>query len=451
MERNQISRRVFIGGVAATAAAGYALGATRSLKRMGYKSPNEKLNIAAIGCGGKGASDIDGCRSENIVALCDADWATAKKTFEKYPNAKRYKDYREMLAKEKNIDAVIVSTPDHFHAVAAMAAIKLGKHVYVQKPLTHTIYEARMLTEAARKYGVMTQMGNQGHCSEGIRLCCEMIWSDMIGEVKEVHAWTNRPIWPQGIKERLPEEPIPETMAWDIWLGPAPYRPYNKGYAPFNWRGWWDFGCGALGDMACHVLDAADWALQLQAPVSVECVSQEGGTAECAPIKSVIKFEFPARSTMPPVTLYWYDGGNMPPRPKGLDENVRLGDLRGPQNGSLFVGANGFITTGTYANNTRLVPDDLMKDFKAPDQVIPRSAQAGSATSQREWVYACKTGTPASSNFDVSGPFTEWVLLGNIALRVPGKLMWNSARMEFTNNSTANEYVRTKYRKGWKL
>ncbi len=450
MDTKPISRRIFIGGVAATAAAGYALAKTPSLKRAGYRSPNEKLNIAAIGCGGKGASDIDGCRAENIIALCDTDWVTARKTFEKYPKAKQYKDYRIMLEQEKGIDAVIVSTPDHFHAVAAMAAIKLGKHVYVQKPLTHTIYEARMLTEAARKYGVMTQMGNQGHCSEGIRLACEIVWSDMIGPVKEVHAWTNRPIWPQGIKERLPEEPIPETFAWDTWIGPAPYRPYNKDYAPFKWRGWWDFGCGALGDMACHVLDAPNWALLLDAPTSVECVSQEGGTRESPPSKAVIKFEFPARKNMPPVTVFWYDGGNLPPAQPGL-ENVRLGDLRGPQNGSLFVGANGYMTTGTYANDTRLVPEEKMKEFTAPDQVIPRSAQAGGATSQREWVYACKSGRPASSNFDYAGPFTEWVLLGNVALRVPGKLMWDAAKMQFTNNKAANEYVKTKYRKGWSL
>jgi predicted dehydrogenase len=451
MGKTDISRRIFIGGVAATAAAGYALARTPSLKRLGFKSPNEKLNIAAIGCGGKGASDIAGCRGENIVALCDADWVTAKKTFDQHPNAKKYKDFREMLAKERSIDAVIVSTPDHFHAVAAMAAMKMGKHVYVQKPMTHTIFEARALTEAARKYGVMTQMGNQGHCSEGIRLCCEMIWADTIGPVKEVHAWTNRPIWPQGVKERLPEEKIPETFAWDIWLGPAPYRPYNKGYAPFNWRGWWDFGCGALGDMACHILDAPNWALLLEAPTSVECISQEGGSKEGPPTKAIIKFEFPARKGMPPVTLFWYDGGNLPKYPQGLDPSVRLGDLRGPQNGSLFVGEKGFITTGTYANDTRLVPEEKMKDFKPPMQVIPRSAQAGGFTSQREWVYACKTGMPASSNFDVSGPFTEWVLLGNVALRVPGKLLWNSARMEFTNNKEANQYIKTKYRKGWSL
>ena len=451
MENNRISRRIFIGGMAATTAAGYALGRTPSLKRLGYKSRNEKLNIAAIGCGGKGASDIDACRSEKIVALCDADWVTAKRTFDKYPDAKRYKDYREMLAKEKDIDAVVVSTPDHTHAVAAMAAIKLGKHVYVQKPLTHTVYEARKLTEAARKRGVMTQMGNQGHCSEGIRLCCEMIWAGVIGPVKEVHAWTNRPIWPQGIKDRLPEEPIPETMAWDVWLGPAPYRPYNKDYAPFKWRGWWDFGCGALGDMACHVLDAANWALLLEAPTSVECISQEGGTLESPPVKSVIKFEFPARKSMPAVTLYWYDGGNLPPRPAGLGEEVRLGDLRGPQNGSLFVGEKGLLTTGTYANDTRLLPEEKMQGFEAPEQIIPRSAQAGGATSQREWIYACKSGVPASSNFDVAGPFTEWILLGNIALRVPGKLLWDSARMQFKNNKAANAYVRTKYRKGWSL
>ncbi|MEK7753422.1 MAG: Gfo/Idh/MocA family oxidoreductase, partial [Acidobacteriota bacterium] len=331
---NRFTRRYFFFGSLAALSAAELAAKSVSLKRAGFKSPNEKLNIGAIGAGGKGASDIAACVSENIVAFADPDWVRAAKTFEKYPNAKRYKDFREMLDKEKSIDAVTVSTPDHMHAIAAMWAMERGIHVYVQKPLTRSIWEARMLAQAARKYKVATQMGNQGHSNEGARQCCEIIWAGQIGAVREVHAWTNRPIWPQGIDKPLPEEPVPATLNWDVWLGGAAMRPYNSKYAPFNWRGWYDFGCGALGDMACHILDAANWSLLLGAPTSVECIQQEKKNAHTFPTKSIIRFEFPARGSMPPVTLYWYDGGLLPKRPEGLDSKVTLGD---GNNGSLFV------------------------------------------------------------------------------------------------------------------
>ncbi|MCE5308370.1 MAG: Gfo/Idh/MocA family oxidoreductase, partial [Acidobacteriales bacterium] len=315
---HRFSRRYFFLGGAALAASNPLPARPASLKRAGYKSPNEKLNIAGIGVGGKGYGDVNACAlTENIVALCDADEVRAARTFERYPKAIRYKDFRQMLDKEKGIDAVIVSTPDHVHGIAAAWAIERGLHVYVQKPMTRTIWEARMLTELARKHGVATQMGNQGHSNEGARRLCEMIWAGEIGAVREVHAWTDRPIWPQGIDAPLPEEPVPSTLDWDVWLGPAPQRAYNKGYAPFKWRGWFDFGCGALGDMACHILDPVNWALRLGAPTSVECVKQEKRNSQTFPTKSIIRFEFPARANMPPVTLYWYDGGLMPPRPSG--------------------------------------------------------------------------------------------------------------------------------------
>jgi predicted dehydrogenase len=350
-----------------------------------------------------------------------------------------------MLEKEeKNIDAVTVSTPDHMHAFAAMMAMELGKHVYVQKPLTHTVYEARKLTEGARKYGVVTQMGNQGHSGEGVRRFCEMLWSDAIGPVHEVHSWTNRPIWPQGIPEPLPEEPVPDTMNWDLWLGPAPSRPYNSKYAPFNWRGWWDFGTGALGDMACHILDPVNWGLLLRYPTSVECVSQEGKNNQTAPNKSIIRYEFPARPNMPPVTVYWYDGGNMPPRPKEIGADVKLGD---GDNGSLFIGEKGMIAIGTYGGNPRLLPESLAKDYRSPDPWIPRRPGGHYG----DWIQACKGGIPSCSNFDYAGPFTEWVLLGNLSLRCEGKLLWDGEKIRVTNNPEANQYVKTKYRKGWKL
>lgn len=442
-----LSRRYFFfGSAAALAATRLEAKSTPSLKRLGYKSPNEKLNIAAIGAGGKGHSDITGCATENIVALADPDWKTAAKTFSEFPNAKQYKDYRVMLDKERdNIDAVIVSTPDHTHAPAAMWAMERGKHVYCQKPLTHTVYEARMLADAARKYGVATQMGNQGHSNEGARQLCEMIWNGDIGAVKEVHAWTDRPIWPQGIDHPLPEEPVPATMDWDLWLGTAATRPHNKGYYPFNWRGWYDFGCGALGDMACHILDAVNWALLLDAPVSVECIKIEGKNPYTFPTKSIVKFEFAARGNMPPVNVFWYEGGLKPPVPEGLPADVKLGDIGDPSNGSLFIGEKGFITTGTYGEGTRLVPDDKMKDYQFPPKFLTRSPGH-----YRDWIRACKGGDPACSNFSYSGPFTEWVALGVIAQRSEGKLTWDRAKMKVTNNSEANKFVKPYVRKGWK-
>jgi predicted dehydrogenase len=443
MNDRKISRRFFIMSSTATLAAGKALAKTASLKRLGYRALNEKLNIAAIGAGGKGATDIEGCASENLVALCDPDWKNAAKTFEKFPSAKRYKDFRQMLDKEKNIDAVTISTPDHTHAVAAMWAMERGIHVYVQKPLTHNIYEARKLIETARKYGVATQMGNQGHSGEGVRQLCEMIWAGEIGNVKEVHVWTNRPIWPQGIPSPLAKEPVPDSMDWDIWLGPARYRDYNPGYAPFNWRGWYDFGCGALGDMACHICDPANWALQLRDPLSVECIKIEGKNDQTFPTRSVVKFEFPARATMVPVTLYWYEGGEMPPRPQGIGEDVKLGNGK---NGSYFVGDKGILTTGEYGDDTRLLPDDRMKGYKFPVPFLTRSPGH-----YRDWLRACKGGDRACSNFDYSGPFTEWVLMGVIAQRVEGKLLWDSKAMKFKNNPKANKYISRDYRKGWKV
>ena len=439
-------RYFFFGSAAALAASKLEAKSTPSLKRLGYKSPNEKLNIAAIGAGGKGHSDITGCATENIVAFADPDWKSAAKTFTEFPNAKQYKDYRQMLDKERNnIDAVIVATPDHTHAPAAMWAMERGKHVYCQKPLTHTVFEARMLADAARKYGVATQMGNQGHSGEGTRKLCEMIWNGDIGAVKEVHAWTNRPIWPQGIDHPLPEEPVPPTMDWDVWLGTAATRPYNKEYCPFNWRGWYDFGCGALGDMACHILDSVNWSLLLDAPISVECIKIEGKNPYTFPTKSIVKFEFAARGNMPPVNVFWYEGGLKPPVPEGLPADVKLSDIGDPSNGSLFIGDRGFITTGTYGDGTRLVPDDKMKDYKFPQKLLTRSPGH-----YRDWIRACKGGDPACSNFSYSGPFTEWVALGVIAQRSEGKLQWDSAKLKITNNSEANKFVKPYVRKGWK-
>jgi len=444
MKSRRFTRRTFLMG-AAMAAAGCATG-SRIAKAA--PSPNEKLNIAGIGVGGKGTSDIWPCRGHNVVALCDVDDVRAAESIRNFPNATYYKDFRVMLEKE-NIDAVTISTPDHTHAVAAMAAMQLGIHVYVQKPLTHTVAEARMLTEAARRYGVATQMGNQGHADEGVRQLCEVIWSGALGDITEVHCWTDRPIWPQGLVDPLAAEEVPAHMDWDLWLGPAPYRDYNAGYAPFAWRGWWDFGCGALGDMACHIMDPAYWALHLGAPTSVECVRQEGNTAQSAPTKSVIRYDFPEREadgrTWPAVTFYWYDGGELPERPEGIPAEEKLGD---GDNGTLFIGSKGFMSCGTYGGNPRLHPEAENAAVVIPEPYIERVPDN---SPYEDWFRACMGGPAACSNFDYSGPFSEIVLLGNIALRTGQRIEWDAANMQVTNLPEANALLTRDNREGWKI
>ncbi|MBN2310456.1 MAG: Gfo/Idh/MocA family oxidoreductase [Candidatus Hydrogenedentes bacterium] len=435
MSDKRISRRWFIMSSAALAA-----GCASRRKRGRVISPNEKLNLAAIGAGGKGSSDIaSAAEGNNVVALCDVDDERAKGTFEKFPDATRYKDFRVMLEKEyHNIDAVTISTPDHVHACAAMAAMELGKHVYVQKPLTHTIYEARKLTEAARRYKVATQMGNQGHASEGVKRVCEWVWANRIGPIRTVHIWTNRPVWPQAIPRPTETPPVPDTLDWDLWLGPAPERPYNPAYAPFSWRGWWDFGCGALGDMGCHIMDAAFTSLKLGYPTAVSAES-EGANEETGPTWSIIHYEFPARGEMPPVDVYWYDGGKLPARPEGVAEDEKLGD---GANGTLFIGDDGLITCGEYSGSPRLVP------YEKPD--VPRSIPT-SPGHYAEWINACKGGEPAGGNFDYAGPFTEMVLLGNLAIRTGERVEWDGPKMKCTNLAKANDLVHMDYRKGWHL
>jgi predicted dehydrogenase len=440
-------RHFFIGTLLAGAVPAGAFGSVKSLKHLGYKSPNEKLNIAAIGAGGKGYSDIQGCKTENIVAMADPDEKRAARTFSEFPNVPKYKDFRIMLDKEgKNIDAVTVSTPDHMHATASMWAIERGKHVYCQKPLTRTVWEARELTLAAEKYKVATQMGNQGYSSEGARQCCEIIWAGDIGNVTEVHAWTNRPLgyWPQGPDVVPTEAPVPSTLDWDIWLGIADSRPFSPAYLPLTWRGFPDFGCGAIGDMACHILGTPNMALRLTAPVSVECVKQEGKSKYTFPERTVIRFDFPARGAMPPVKIFWHDGMKQQPE----FENVPKGELLGDSdvNGSLFIGDKGMVTTGCYGERTRLVPAARMSDYKLPPPVLTRSPGH-----YRDWIRACKGGEPACSNFSVAGPFVQWMLLGVIAMKFEGRLDWDAQRMRFTNHNEANQYLKPRFRKGWRF
>ncbi len=461
MSKRGISRRFFILSSAATLAGCTAPG----LKKIRYVSPNEKVNVAGIGVGGMGRGDINNIHrtgEANIVGLCDVDERRAGQTFYEFPKAKVYKDYRKMLDEMKDIDAVVVSTPDHVHGPAALYAMQLGKHVRVQKPMTWSIYEARTLQKAARKHNLITAMGNQGHSDNGVRRLCEVLWNDAIGDVVEAHAWTDRPIWPQGMAAPLPEEDIPKEVDWDLWLGTAPARPYNKGYMPFKWRGWWDFGTGALGDMGCHILDPANWALQLGAPSTVEIVKMEGFTAQCPPTGCIVKYTFPARKfkedikglpwsnrTLPPVTLYWYEGScskNDLPRPEGVPENEVLGD---GIDGSYFVGTKGIVTTGTDGGDTRLLPAEKMKDFAMPGKVIPR-VEGGCFP---EWVRAIKGGPKPVSNFDYAAPFTEIVLLGNLAMHsgVGVPLTWDAKNMKVPGHPELDQWIKREYRPGFEV
>ncbi len=505
-----VTRRYFFyGSLLAGALPRAGFGAAPTLKSMGYKSPNEKLNFAAIGSGGQGASNISAAApTENIVALCDVDDRRASGMFNRFPNAPKYRDFRQMLDKEgNNIDAVIVATPDHMHATAATWCMERGKHVYVQKPLVRTIWEARQLRAAAAKYKVATQMGNQGYSNEGTRQCAEMIWSGEIGSVTEVHAWSDRPMWPQGLTAIPAEDPIPSTLDWDLWLGIAEKRPFtaegktdpgpNGGffYQPFNWRGFYDFGCGALGDMACHILGAPNMALHLskRKVVGVECIKKDGVSPFMFPKSSVIRFDFAPFGDMPALKIFWYDGLKESPKIAGVPDGEWIGDppfrtgpspanrpagaggrpsgnefrspgsvfnweafqalkepdaqLRFPQpDGSLFIGDKGMMTTGTYGDITRLLPVEKMKDYQMPAPLLTRSPGH-----MRDFIRACKGGDPACSNFDVAAPFVEWMLLGVIALRHEGKLEYDSDKMRIVNNAEANKLLKPVFRKGWEF
>lgn len=433
MTQQPITRRSFATGLSASVLA-FTFIPNRAF------GANERLNVAAIGVGGKGASDVTdaaaaGC---NIVALCDVDEERAAKSFGKFPTARRYKDFRVMLEKQRDIDAVIVSTPDHTHAVAAVMAMKLGKHVYCQKPLVHSIHEARVMAQVAAETGVATQMGNQAHAGEPIRRAVEVIRAGIIGQVREAHVWSNRPIWPQGIARPAETPPAPATLDWDLWLGPAPQRPYHSAYVPFNWRGWWDFGTGALGDMGCHIMDMAYWALELGSPTSVTAES-EGATEESLPNWSIITYEFPARGEQPPVKLVWYDGGKLPPN--------HLLDGEDPEiNGTILVGDKGTMHFHRSRAKWVIKPASILDGFQEPPRTIPRVKNE-----DEEWVAACKGGPAALSNFSVSGPFTECVLLGNLAIRAGKQLTWNGEEMRATNAPEVDCFIRREYRKGWSL
>jgi predicted dehydrogenase len=448
MAGQHISRRDLLSTTAATAA--FSIVPRHVLGGAQHTPPSEKLNIAGIGVGGMGRSNLSQLESENIVALCDVDHAYAAGTFKKYPQTKVYTDYREMLDKDKSIDAVMIATPDHTHAVISMEAMRRGKHVYCQKPLTHDIYEARMLAQAARETGVTTQMGIQGHSDEGCRLICEWIADGAIGEIRAVDAWCSLSYYPFGHASwsskwsRRPKDtpPVPATLDWDLWLGPAPQRHYHPAYHPRVWRCWWDFGCGMMGDRGAHTLDPVVWALKLGHPTSIEATSLDLNP-DTHPIASVVTYEFPAREGLPPVKLTWYEGVRAP-RPPELEDGRRMGHAEG---GALFKGTQGKLVGGVYGEAPRLIPESRMKEYKLPPKTIPRVA----GSHEQDWVRACKAGKQAGANFEYSGLLTEICLLGNVAKRVDARIEWDGPNMKVANLPDANKYIQTPYREGWRL
>jgi predicted dehydrogenase len=512
---SKVPRRQFL-QQAAAATAGFTIVPRHVLAGSGQTAPSDRFNVAGVGIGGMGRANLINLASENIVALCDADWGFAGAAFERlstdvaraegrqqappsappagmsperaarmreraaeqtanmkrlaaqYGKAAKYSDYREMLDKQKDIDGVMIATPDHLHAVIAMAAMDLKKHVYVQKPLTWSVDEARRLAKKAAETKVATQMGNQGHSSDDARLVNEHIWAGTIGDVREVHVWTNRPLafWPQGIPRPEPGKtpadelrwnmtgvmerlgtamagtyPVPDKLNWDLFLGPAPYVPYHPVYHPFNWRGWVDWGCGAIGDMGAHLIDHPFWALDLGYPTSVETVSTPFNKATY-PMATTTYYQFPARGDKPAVKLNWYDGALFPPRPEALGE-TRLN----PTGGVLYYGSKGLLMHDTYGANPRLLPQSFADAAPTPPKKLPRIA----TSHEMNWVEAAKNKTEASCPFSYAAPLTEVMLLGVVALRAGTKIHYDAANMRVTNNAEANQYLTREYREGWKL
>lgn len=502
MSDNRFSRRYFFyGSLLAGAIPAGGFGSTPSLKAAGFKSVLNKMNVAGIGVGNRGGQDLSTiATSENIVAICDVNDEYAARVFNTYPKANRYKDYRKMFEKEgSNIDGVVIGTPDHSHTSIALLAMQNGKHVYCEKPLTRTVWEARLLRDAAAKYKVATQMGNQGYSHEGTRVAAEILWSGDIGAVKEVHAWTGGIyIGGDNIQSEPPAEPIPGTLDWDLWLNTAPAVPYTRDKFRL-WRAYQDFGTGgSLGDWLVHCMGPANLALKLSeaAPISVECVEIKGVSKWTWPTNSHLRYEFPARAGMPPVTVHLYQnlrgnveypagmapderllprGNNLaergrtaPPEPsrersaapaagrgpaqparpgvQGQGQGGPVDRTRVPGNGALFVGDKGYMATCDRGEGVWLLPASRWAEYKLPPQLLPRSV-----SHQQDWVRACKGGQPGCSNFDIAVPYIEWLILGAVALRVPNtKLMWDAKKMRF-NNEEANKYLRPYMRKGWEF
>jgi predicted dehydrogenase len=463
------TRRQFLGAAGAAAALTlvprYVLGGPK------FVAPSEKVNVAIIGAGGQGRTNarfLCTLDEAQIVAVCDVAEKTDLSPFyyggsggrsvvkgeveEHYRKSTpafrcaEYVDFRELLEKEKAVDAILCATPDHVHALVAIAAMKAGKHVYCEKPMAHNIWEARQMACIAKATGVATQMGNQGHSGEGIRQTCEWIWDGAIGPVREVHAWSDAGGWAKTAGRPRETPPVPAGLNWELWLGPREDRPYSPAYAPYNWRGWWAFGTGAIGDMACHNMDPAIWALKLEYPMSVEATSEEvdDEAASLRPAKHT--YHFGPRGDMPAVTLTWYDGGLRPPAPQGIDPKdpqQRLGD---GGNGILFIGDKGMITCAGWSGMPRILPLELHRAYKRPAKTLPRTKGH-----HADWLAACKGGNPASGNFEYSARLTEIVLLGSVALRVKKTIEWDGPAMKATNAPEADVFIKETYRKGWEI
>ena len=464
-------------------AAGFYIIPRHVMGGKGFIAPSDRLIVAGIGVGGKGESDLNEffkSGKADVAFLCDVDDKQSAASRTRFPKAKFYKDYREMIDKEsKNFDAVSVSTPDHNHAVQAMAAMQLGKHVYVQKPLTHDIYEARMLTEAALRYKVVTQMGNQGASGDGVRQLMEWHNEGVIGQVHDVYVWTDRPVWPQGIAWPKQTAPVPQNLDWNLWLGTAPQKDYVENIAPFNWRGWWDYGTGALGDMGCHLIEAPFRVLNLGYPTEAACsVSsyytgpfRRGYFPESAPAASHVTLKFKGKKNKDDIVMHWMDGGIQPERPEELGPNEIMGD---GGNGVIFVGTKGKMMCDTYGANARLLPLSRNRDLKTSVKIA--RVPGGAGGHYKQWVEACIAGYNSneaknlSSPFSIAGPLTETVLMGNLAIRsydlrkeraaepgrydYPGrgiKLLWDGDNMKITNFDEANQFVKRQYRSGWNL
>ena len=439
-----VTRRAFLRSAGVASAASVAFPAILRSQGAGASGPNQRLNVACIGVGGRGEAAVDGVKGENLVAFCDVDDERAAEMYRKYPDVPRYRDYRRLLDEVGNqIDAVTVSTADHMHFPIAYAALQLGKHVFCEKPLTHTIWEARQLAKLAAEKKVATIMGIQGHALEGTRLVKEWIDGGVLGEVQEVHSWTNRPIWPQGVQppDHSKYVPVqPGTLEWDAWLGVAAERPYDPAYHPFNWRGYWDFGTGALGDMGCHILDGVFWAMELEAPTRVEAISG-GMTAIRAPTASMITYHFPAGPKHRAFKWTWYDGGLLPPFPERWEGNREL-----PEGGTFVIGSKETLFADHIYQSARLIPEARMRERRGelPPKTLPRVEGGHFA----EWLRACKGGPAAGADFAYAARLTETVLLGNVAVRARRPIEWDHAAMQVTNLPEANAFVTKTYRRG---
>ncbi len=440
-----MKRRDFIKNVGASSLA-FTVVPSFAVSGLGHTAPSDMLNIAGIGIGGKGKVNLKNMPGQNIVALSDCDYVYADPVFKTYPKAKKYKDYRKMLEKHKDIDAVLIATPDHTHAAIAASAMEQGKHVYLQKPLTHTIWESRYLTELAKRTGVVTQMGNEGHSSDTVYEVAEIVQSGCLGTIREAHVWTNRPIWRQGMAAPIKEVAVPKTLDWDLFIGPAKMRGYSPEYHPFVWRGWWDFGTGALGDMGCHLLDVPNYALKLGQPDAFQASSSLVNT-ESGPVAAKVNYKFPARKNLPycalpELELTWYDGGLMPARPYDMPNSAPMN----PGGGFMFIGSEATLIAEAYGSDWKVYKNG--KEFKPQTQLdLGRISDhaLGGGRHEMNFVDCCKNGETPASSIEYAGPFNEMVVMGNLAIRLQSlkkTLLWDSENMKVTNIG-AEEKIRT--------